>query len=225
MTKPQESLLPQTKVVIFDFDGVLVNSMPLHLEAWQQAASEVFGNELDDIKKYIGLSSKSIAGQIAESFEAPHLASTLLTRKQAKLRSTNLPAPLLPGVRTMWKHLNQNQIPYAICSNAPREFIDHQLSLHDLEPPPMICLEDTQNPKPMPHPYLATLKLLNVPKADKIHCLVFEDSAHGIMAAKSAGLTSCGITTYHSSDDLIRAGAEFTCQDLEEAFRSPNLNW
>ncbi len=213
----------QVKAVIFDFDGVIVNSMPLHLVAWQKVIESHFSTRLDDPESLIGLSSKKIASLLADRYGAPDLADRLLIAKQAQLRQSQDKAPLIRGIEALWKTLTNRDLPFAICSNAPRKFIEKQLFLHQLEKPLIVALEDTSTPKPDPTPYLVSCELLKIDAHQKNATVVFEDSCHGIKAGKEAGLFTCGITSQHDSDHLLKAGADLTFKDHYEVLSDQNL--
>ena len=114
----------------------------------------------------------------------------------------------------MFERLDRYGVPYAIASNAPRDFLKNTLKVWGIKVDLYLGFNDVLNPKPAPDLYIECAKRLNIPpeKYHQIH--VYEDSAPGIFAAKSAGMVPIGVLTYHTDTDLRMVGAERTCSSL-----------
>lgn len=199
------------KGVIFDFDGVVVDSLSLHLKAWEQATQLVIGETLVDSQQYIGHSTTTIAHLIAQRFQKPSLASEL-SRLKKKLLSNSAAHPLmLPGTKECFTALTEHHIPFGIASNAPKAFIFSTLQALSLHVPIIVGVEDVLHPKPAPDVFILCAAKLGFTHEDYSELVVLEDSIHGLQAAIRAGMTTVGVTSQASGETLIAAGAHATC--------------
>jgi beta-phosphoglucomutase len=185
--------------LIFDLDGVIVDSNPLHRLAWEafnrrygletteDMHAFMYGKRNDDIVRgfYGDLDSAEIGARGA--------AKEALYREMAKARLQEM---LVPGVRE-FLHQYRNA-PLAVASNAEPENIRLMLEDTGLKPWFRVVVDGSQvaNPKPHPEIYLRVADILGVPPAD---CIVFEDSLTGVQAGVAAGMRVVGILTTHDS--------------------------
>lgn len=204
--------------ILFDFDGVVVDSLPLHLEAWQTAHQEMFGAALDDatLASLMGRSTRAIARLLTERQGAPGQAEDLAERKRDLLRQNRKPVPLIRGIRELLAELKQRRLPFGIASNAPREFIGQTLKEHGLEVDHFLGIEDYTRAKPSPEPYLKCARLVGIPITLHRETYVFEDSTHGLKAAVAAAMFPLGVTSQHDAAILVKGGARATCTDMLE---------
>ena len=202
--------------VIFDFDGVLVNSEPLHFEAFREVlAGEHL--ELAEDEYYRDLIGFDDAGAFRHFYKtrgltlAPKTFLALMANKsQAMMTSIrNRRFSALPGVeqfvRDLWR-----KYPLAICSGALREEIEAMLegiSLRDCFSV-IVAAEDVTVGKPDPQGYLLSIKQL----AAKIHrplkpanCLIVEDAPSVIHTVKREGFRVLGVATSYSLEKLAEA--------------------
>lgn len=197
----------QVKAVLFDFDGVIVQSESFHLQAWQKAIEAILGTKLswDELLKLKGRSSRQIVKDICEKFHAPQKQQALFEYKSKALVTLNQGelAPLTAGIRAFWAYLDQCSIPFGVASNAPSYFVKSTLRNHKLAAQVVLGYEDYQNPKPSPEPYLKCARELGVSLTDHPSVMVFEDSLHGLAAAKKAGMMAIGVTTGHDHQTLV----------------------
>ena len=182
------------RAVLFDFDGVIVNSEPLHLRAFQEALARehVELTEKEYYEELIGFDDRGAIRRVFEKRRMPLSPGTVLRLMAGKsevmmdmIHRHPREFHALPGVeefvRGLWR-----QRPLAICSGALREEIDLMLdgvALRDCFSV-IVAAEDVTVGKPDPEGYLLAAKRLGVPIEE---CLVFEDSAAGVKAAKAAG--------------------------------------
>jgi HAD superfamily hydrolase (TIGR01509 family) len=204
--------------VIFDFDGVIVDSLSLHLDAWRQAYQMTFDLPLDDVEGLAGRSTEKIARILAERCHQPHRSTELATSKKQILKVMKTAIPLIAGARRAMDILSRQSVPYGIASNAPRDFIFSTLNAHNLSVPIVLGVDDVKSPKPAPDIFLLCAKRLGISVTDHQNVFVFEDSTHGIEAAVKAGMIPIGVATQHSDAMLISSGAKAVCRDLEHAF-------
>ncbi len=206
--------------VLFDFDGVIVNSEPLHFQAFQEVlAAENFDlTEEEYFGTLIGFDDKGAFRQVyAKRGQqlSPKVFLSLMAHKSEVMmdlihrrRLTALPG-VEEFVRDLWRHC-----PLAICSGALREEIEVILEgvcLRDCFSI-IVAAEDVTVGKPDPSGYLLAMKQLSEkterlrPGKDKAlkpaDCLVVEDALSVIQSVKQAGFPTLAVTTSYSADQL-----------------------
>lgn len=177
----------QFKGYIFDCDGTIADTMPLHFRAWTLAMEEVGGQFPEDLfYQWGGTPTITIVTQLNERFGLKMDALKTSRRKEdhyLKMLHEVLPIePVLEIARRM-----HGVFPMAIASGGHRELVEGTLKaigIFDIFDA-VVCAEDCERGKPSPDPFLEAARRLNVPPED---CLVFEDSPTGIEAAKAAGM-------------------------------------
>jgi beta-phosphoglucomutase len=202
--------------ILFDFDGVIVNSEPLHLLAFQEVlrAEKI---ELPAAEYYDELIGFDDRGAFQHLFKSRKIALEpkdllrLLTRKgemtmELILRRQYQP---LPGVeefvRGLWRHY-----PLAICSGARRGEIEAMLEgvrLRDCFPT-IVAAEDVKVGKPDPMGYLLAAKLVGRRIGRELKpgdCLIIEDAPSVIQSVRAAGFTVLGVATSYPHEKLAAA--------------------
>lgn len=210
-------MIKKPHAVLFDFDGVVVNSFEVHYKAWSQAFFEIFNKKLGDFPE--GLEGKSpiqISERLSEVGGDPTMATKLYIIKGDKLHSSEVPPELLPGVKELTKLLSEQDIPYGIASNATKQFIKNSIRQLDIDFKTFFGVEDYINPKPDPEPYINLAKSLGVDEKDFNNVIVFEDSVTGATAAIKAGMIAVGIETQHSGQILKDTGCSYSFSTLLE---------
>jgi beta-phosphoglucomutase len=182
--------------MIFDLDGVLVDSMPLHTEAWRQYL-ENMSLEVEDLetrmhgKRNPELVLDLIGGDLTEDAIFEHGAA-----KERLWRELMLKGGIHEyQVRGLTEFLERyKEVPKAIGSNAEPANIDFVLEHFDLKYFFDVVVDGHQvsRPKPYPDIYLKAAGLLGVKPAN---CIVFEDSPTGIEAGCAAGMRLVGVET------------------------------
>ncbi len=198
---------PLPFAVIFDMDGVLVDSEPLHIRAYVQAWSE-FGLELDP-QEYV--QQVTIGGALIRSlFEShggdPSDWEALFARK-TEIYGTLVQHELrpMPGALELLAELKTNGIPRALATSASRVSMDLVFAALGLSSrfDATVTLEDVAKQKPAPDAFLHAATLLNMPPD---RCIVIEDAPKGIVGAKAAGMKCVVVPTPLSrSSDLSAA--------------------
>ena len=206
------------KGVIFDWDGVVLNSAAAHERSWAMlAAEESLPLPEDHFKRGFGRKNAeiipSILGWSRENAEIQRLGD----RKEALYREILLAGGVqpLPGVREFLAQLDLLKMPRAVGSSTPRANIDAALTAMDLTGrfDAIVCADDVTKGKPDPEVFLTAAARLEVEPA---HCMVLEDATFGLQAAKAAGMLAVGVTTGHTPDVLREAGAELVVDHLDE---------
>lgn len=174
---------------IFDLDGTLVDTMPLHYRAWRDALREQGLNRDLDEGLFYSLGGMP-ALQVAEVFRAHYGAKFDLVRtREAKetLFEAMLPgAPLIKEVVDFARDVAQ-RAPVSVASGGPRAVVLRTLKVHGLDAlfRVVVAADDVRHGKPAPDSFLLAAERMNVAPA---RCLVFEDAAPGFAAAHAAGM-------------------------------------
>ena len=208
--------------VLFDFDGVVVDSLSLHMRAWEDVCKSMLHVTLEqDLRdSMIGCATKEIARVLlARSAETDIDVNQVVRHKNAWLQQHAHEIPLLPGAKEMMEVLHERGIPFGIASNASRPYLLATVRRFELKVPIVLGLEDYNHPKPAPEPYLKLAKMLNIGFTLHDRVLVFEDSTHGLKAAVQARMYPVGVLTQHKAEVLIGAGARATCINLMDALQ------
>ena len=207
---------------IFDFDGVVVDSITVHLDAWESAVDRLFRTKIPEPKRLIGHSTSAIAMILAGEAGALDRAPELAALKRKILDEGKDPVQALPGALDLFQELCRQNVPWGIASNATRPFIEGTLQRLGVNAPLVVSVEDVRNPKPAPDVFLLCASKLAISPARHREILVFEDSIHGLAAAGKAGMCAIGIASQHATEDLYAAGARKVCRDLSEVLSG---NW
>jgi HAD superfamily hydrolase (TIGR01509 family) len=205
------------KALIFDMDGTLVHSDPVHLEAF----AEVLKPEGVTIDEEIYRST--IVGRTNEAIFAsllPHLSVerhvVYADEKEAAFRRMARDLEPLEGLLDLLDWAEAQSIKIALVTNAPRLNADHMLEALRLAErfPVQITIDQVEHGKPHPLPYLTALERLGLRAEEAV---AFEDSPSGMRAAKAAGLFSFGVLTGLSVAELTKAGADRTIATFRDS--------
>jgi HAD superfamily hydrolase (TIGR01509 family) len=175
--------------LIFDFDGLLVDTETPAFESWRLIFAE-YGHDLslDLWQGALGTSHGfDTVAHLAALLDEPIDREALLARRLASKHSLSAEQPLLPGVRAILEQARAIGLPCALASSSDRAWVYHWLDVHGISES-FACVrtaDDVAITKPAPDLFLAAAACLGVPPSD---CLVFEDSANGILAAQAAGI-------------------------------------
>ena len=208
--------------LIFDLDGVVVDSMPLHTLAWLRYLEE------------LGISREDVAAQmhgrrndeIIREFLGPDVRDEVVFEHGAakerlfrEMMGADLAQFLVPGIADFLARANTHAgaggVPVALATNAEPANVEFVLDGTDLRRWFQAVVDGSQvrNPKPAPDIYLAAAAKLGLPARN---CIVFEDSPTGIAAARAAGMRVVGILTHAESLDHVDIGVrDFQDPELE----------
>ncbi|QKW15081.1 HAD family phosphatase [Verrucosispora sp. NA02020] len=174
---------------LFDCDGTIVDSMPLHYTAWRQALDEwecAFPEDL--FYAWAGRPTLDIVDALNEQQRLNMPVETVVARREEHYQRLLPTAVGIPGVL---HHIQDahGRIPFAVVSGSTREAVTASLdALGILDRfDVLVCAGDYTRPKPDPEPFLRAAELLGVPPHA---CLVFEDADLGIEAAVAAGMAA-----------------------------------
>jgi HAD superfamily hydrolase (TIGR01509 family) len=209
-------MTPWPAAIFFDFDGVIVNSEPLHFAAIRDVLKreQIDLQEEEYYRELIGFDDRNAFGHMFAKHNRVLDAKTslrVLTRKmevsRAMIEARSYSA--LPGVeelvRGLWRHY-----PLAICSGAMREEIELMLEGVNLRDcfQVIVAAEDVKAGKPSPEGYLLTTSLISEKHGLKLtpkDCLIIEDAPTVIRSVKQAGFKTIGVATSYPLSALTDA--------------------
>jgi len=192
--------------IIFDMDGVIVDSEPLHERAFLEVLEEIgFGRTHGiDFPAYYGKSDLVVWRDFIARQHPAQSLEELLGRKEEKFGALlRKEEPIFPGLLELLTSLSP-RYPMALASGSRHPTINAVLALRGLRRffPVVVSSEDVPHGKPAPDIFLRTAELLEVaPKA----CCVIEDSASGVEAALAANMAVIAITNSLPAEKLSRA--------------------
>jgi beta-phosphoglucomutase len=189
--------------VIFDMDGVIVDSNPFHKISLKRFCKK-YGYDLNEEQlreKIYGRTNKDWLVNVFGDLDTKQIHD-YADEKEALFRELyKNDIKAVDGLIDFLKLLDQQKIPKAIATSAPRANVDFTLEKTATGKFFPVILDDSFVSKGKPHPeiYLKTAAALNMRPED---CIVFEDSLSGVKAGKSAGCRVVGITTTHTREEL-----------------------
>ena len=174
---------------IFDLDGTLVDTMPLHYKAWDQAMRKVgLQAPLDEELFYSlgGVPTKRVAELIAKHYGLTIDVLAVFHHKESLFSELAKDAKLIEPVVEFARRMALTH-PVSVASGGPRDIVRRSLELAGLGPlfKVVITPEDVEHGKPAPDMFLLAAKRMGVPPQQ---CLVFEDAEPGMRAAEAAGM-------------------------------------
>lgn len=190
------AIFPTTKAFIFDLDGTLADTMPLHYEAWVKTA-EIMNLEfsLDFLKSCAGMPSSKIINllneknnQTIDPQEFSNMKEEFFTKEMHKIKEISAVTDLV------YKY--HGKIPMAVGTGGKRNIATETLQILGLDKyiSILVSADDVENHKPEPETFLKCAELMGIsPK----NCQVFEDAILGFQAAKAAGMKVTDVTPFY----------------------------
>jgi beta-phosphoglucomutase len=224
------------RAIIFDFDGVLANSEPLHLRAYQDVLTRegLTLTEEDYYARYLGfddVGAFTAMGRDAGRAWTPHDVRRLIAAKSQRLEALEQHVSILfPGAAAAVRRAAA-ELPVAIASGALRAEVMRVLEREQLVNcfTAIVAAEDTPLSKPSPEPYLHTVARLTAALSLDIapcECVALEDSPWGLQSARAAGLRTVAVAQTYGESDLqsadlvIRTIASLDLRDLSRLYGS-----
>jgi len=202
------------RAVLWDMDGVIVDTFDAHYNAWQQTFDELSQPfDIEMFRKTFGMNNRLILTTIFERNLSERFIQRVSDRKEILFReSIKGFAKLLPGVREWLNRFAELGIKQAVASSAPQANVDALLD--ELGIRGYFQAEAagaTLKGKPDPAVFLLAAQLLGVEPA---HCLVIEDAVAGVEAACRGGMKCVAVQTTNPADKL--SGADVVFKDLSQ---------
>ncbi|NTW22912.1 HAD family phosphatase [Candidatus Falkowbacteria bacterium] len=213
-----QNILQGAEAIIFDMDGVIVDSESIHVEA-EKAACQHFGIEIpfSEWDGFKGKTAIDIACHILNTYSkggvSPQQFVECKTRLYLELAATGL-----QEIEGAIRFIKGAQSLFGLCAlttSSNRAIQELVFDRFDLERyfDEVLTGDEVANGKPHPEPYLKTALKLGVRPS---HCIVIEDSDNGVTSAKSAGCRTIGITTSYPSPRLYNCGADLVVESFAE---------
>ena len=208
---------PRIRAIVFDFDGVVVDSEPLY----EKAENRIFRQyeiqvPREDWKQFKGMSERDFLQLIRQKYGIPADVETLRQLGRSYLREV-FAAELdyMPGFLAFYRKI-KNTYSIGLVTSSARDIIEwvFQNTAVRNHFPFVLTGEDTRNSKPHPEPYLTMARRIGVEPQEM---LVIEDSINGVLSASEAGARTIGFLSGMSTTDL--AAAEFHAHDYGEVWQ------
>lgn len=181
--------------VLFDMDGLLLNTEDLYTVAYQNVLAPYNKRYTWDIKvTLMGLQAQEAAEAILSKLDIPMTVQEWLTETKKQYEILFPDSEVMPGARRLIEHLHKNNIPIALATSSTKEGYElktnkHHKKLFSLLPVKTFGSSDSEvkNGKPHPDIFLVTAsRFSDKPRPEQ--CLVFEDAVNGVIAARAAGM-------------------------------------
>ncbi|MDZ7798787.1 MAG: hexitol phosphatase HxpB [Patescibacteria group bacterium] len=206
------------KAVIFDMDGVLINSMPF----WKEGLKEVVKKNGSQFKEKLWQELKG--GRVDEVISSWHKVIPLknISLKKAEEEIVNKvverirqKGELKKGARKILDFLEKKELKIALASSSYKKVVMAVLEKFGLKKYFQVIHSSEEDNYGKPHPeiYLKTLKELEV---DSVNCFCFEDSENGLIAARAARIKVVAVPASEDRDDKVFSLAEFKLNSLNE---------
>ncbi|MBR1408974.1 MAG: HAD family phosphatase [Clostridia bacterium] len=208
--------LPTIRAVLFDMDGLLVDSERLAQQSCLTAGREM-GYPIDErvTRKLLGCTHAECARIISEAFPGIDTSQYFARSKRALEAAFRKDLQAKPGAAAFARRLSAQGIPYAIASSSSPDRIEESLALSGLASlfPVRLTGDDVKHSKPEPDLFLAAAERLGVSPAD---CLVLEDSVNGIKAGRAAESVVCMVPDLVPYSEALAPWCDAVASSLEE---------
>ena len=205
------------EALLFDLDGTLADTDPIHMRAWQRLLQD-YGIEVDETfyrQRISGRLNPRIVEDLLPQLDAAE-GEALIERKEAMFRDMAERLERLAGLDEILAWARAAGLRLGLVTNAPRENAGFMLAALGLEDAfeTVVRGDEASAGKPDPAPYLLALERMRIAAGVAV---AFEDSRSGVAAADRAGIPVIGITTTHPPAELRDAGARHTSPDFRDA--------
>ncbi|MBC3758788.1 HAD family phosphatase [Hyunsoonleella sp. SJ7] len=191
------------KAVIFDMDGVIIDSEPMHHKAYNDMFDEVGIDVSRELyNSFTGQSTLNICKRLCDHFslkESPETLVTIKRRYYKQFFDKNSDLDLIDGVLDLIKNYHENGLTLVLGSSAAMTSINMIFERFELNPYFKAKLSGGDLKQSKPHPEIFE-KAAEASGFKREECIVIEDSTNGIQASKSAGIYCVGYDSFHSKN-------------------------
>lgn len=181
------------KAIIFDMDGVIINSEPIHLKLEKELAEELGGTITDEEHShFIGTTDYYMWSTLKEKFNIELSVDEIVEIKRRKFRENIHQVKLIDNFWDFLIMVFEANYKLALASSNNRQTVDLIIDRFNLDKYLKVAMsgEEVKKGKPDPEIFLTTADKLNI---DPSNCIVIEDAENGVAAAKSAGMKCIGL--------------------------------
>ncbi|KAK1425133.1 hypothetical protein QVD17_20478 [Tagetes erecta] len=222
------SFIAPLEAILFDIDGTLCDSDPLHFYAFRDMLQEIGfndGSPIDEeffINNISGKHNEELCTVLLPDWEFEKAMKFMVDKEALFRRLAAEQLEPISGLNNLCKWVEDLGLKRAAVTNAPRSNAELLISMLKLQDyfEVVVLAEECARPKPFPDPYL---KALNTLKVSPNHTFVFEDSVSGIKAANEAGMPAVGMATRNPEQMLLDAGASLVIKDYNDPKLWENL--
>jgi beta-phosphoglucomutase len=213
------------RTVIFDMDGVIIDTEPIHHHAFCTQFGELNIPVSDaEYATFLGKSTRNVFQHLKEEYHLPQDLDALMKRKREIFNKTfdeDASIDLLDGVRALIEDLAQHGVQLVLGSSASKATIERVFKRFGLASyfSHIVSGEDFTQSKPDPAIFLHAAEVAQTPVSE---CIVIEDSANGVAAAKAAGIYCVGYASPHSAlqdlsqaDQVIQHFSELSAEKIQ----------
>lgn len=206
------------ELVIFDMDGVLIDSEDAITLSAMDALREDFGisASYDDFKEFTGMGEVKFIGGVAEKYGVPFCQEMKDKTYQIYCDTVNERVKTYPWTETVVDSVINSGVRASVGSAADEIKVlcnIKRIGLDTEKLASLVTASEVVNKKPDPEIFLKASSKANV---DPCRCLVVEDAVSGVIAAKRAGMTCIAVTTSFDRETLQNAGADMVVDDLSD---------
>jgi HAD superfamily hydrolase (TIGR01509 family) len=203
--------------IIFDLDGVIIDSETVH-NAAVAAAMAAHGVNLPPaiFAEYLGIPDEVFLEHASQTYlDGRVSAAELLADKQRLFLQSEDQVTAIPGAVDFIREVRGRVTRLALVTSSLRHNQELAFAKFGLRPlfDVVVTAEDVTQAKPHPEPYLTAVVRLGIPAGE---CLVIEDSLHGLASARAAGCRTLGLATSYAPEALAAAGADMVCTSYDE---------
>jgi HAD superfamily hydrolase (TIGR01509 family) len=204
--------------VIFDMDGVIVDTEPVHRYAYYQLFDELNVSVPEEMyTSFTGFSTRNTFQFLKNQFNLQLEVEDLIQQKRHRFNDafdTKEDLELLAGVENLIKDLHQNGMQLIVASSASKVTIDRVFTRFNLHQYFSHIVSGEDFPQSKPHPAIFE-HAASLSTAPKEKCIIIEDSTNGVKAANAAGIFCVGYKSFHSKDQDLST-ADTIIQDFTE---------